>query len=59
MWIFPNFNKDCGFFDSFKPVYSIEYYKKPPPKLEKSIGIWNLLKESFYYVLGNFIKFKL
>lgn len=51
-WILPSFTKDCGFFDSFKPAYSIQYYKKPEVKKEKSPGIWALLKESFHYIFG-------
>lgn len=29
LWLFPNFFADCGFWDSFRPLYSLEHVSPP------------------------------
>lgn len=35
LWIFPNLFEDCGFFDSFKPLYAWNYPKEKKSKKSK------------------------
>uniref|UniRef100_A0A1I7YYC5 Translocation protein SEC62 n=1 Tax=Steinernema glaseri TaxID=37863 RepID=A0A1I7YYC5_9BILA len=34
LWILPNLTEDCGFFESFKPLYTYEYCPGPSEKTE-------------------------
>ncbi|VDD91300.1 unnamed protein product [Enterobius vermicularis] len=35
LWIFPNLNENCGFFESFQPLYTYEYLPTGRPEKKK------------------------